>query len=67
MSDNKDRPDAPLDVEYRKLMELTGEEGCLCGIPGCPGHEMIDGKIVIEGHPSGKTIIIEDRSKKDSD
>jgi hypothetical protein len=33
----------PLDEVYRELMKLAGEEGCLCGIEGCPGHEVIDG------------------------
>lgn len=28
------------------------EGGCLCGIPNCPGHELVDGKINIKGHPT---------------
>jgi|HubBroStandDraft_4_1064222.scaffolds.fasta_scaffold881453_1 hypothetical protein len=24
---------------------------CLCGIPNCPGHELIDGEVSIKGHP----------------
>lgn len=32
---------------------------CLCGIPNCHGHEMIDGKIEIPNHPLGHVIVHE--------
>jgi len=47
----------PLDEEYRELMKLAGEEGCLCGIEACPGHEVIGGKVFIEDHPLGPIVI----------
>ena len=25
---------------------------CLCGIPNCAGHKVVDGKILLEGHPT---------------
>lgn len=49
-------PDGPLDAEYTKLMELAGPDGCKCGIPGCPGHEVIGGRIFMENHPLGGWI-----------
>jgi hypothetical protein len=32
---------------------------CLCGVPKCNGHEMIDGKSEIPNHPLGHVIIHE--------
>jgi hypothetical protein len=31
-------------------MKLAGEDGCKCGIEGCPGHEAVNGKIFIDNH-----------------
>lgn len=49
--------DDPLDAEYKELMKLTGPDGCKCGIPQCPGHEVIGGRIFMENHPLGTIII----------
>ena len=49
--------DNPLDAEYRQLMKLARDEGCRCGIRGCPGHELIGGKIFVENHPLGVIIV----------
>ena len=56
----------PLDEEYRELMKLAGEEGCLCGIEGCPGHEVIDGKVFIDSHPLGRIVITLHKNKADN-
>jgi hypothetical protein len=32
---------------------------CLCGVPNCSGHQMIDGKIEIPNHPLGHVILHE--------
>lgn len=29
------------------------EGECLCGVPDCPGHEVVEGKISIPHHPLG--------------
>ena len=50
-------PDDPLDAEYRELMALARPHGCKCGIPGCPGHEVIGGRIFMENHALGTIII----------
>jgi hypothetical protein len=49
--------DDTIDEEYRQLMRLAGDDGCECGIEGCPGHEVVDGKILIENHPLGSIVI----------
>lgn len=30
---------------------------CLCGVPNCAGHQMIDGKIDIPNHPLGHVVV----------
>src|SRR6266850_7409525 len=47
-------PDDLLDAEYRELMKLAGEDGCKCGIPHCPGHEVIGGRVFMDTHPLGR-------------
>jgi hypothetical protein len=47
----------PINQEYRALMQLAGEDGCKCGIEGCPGHEAVNGKIFIDNHPLGPIVI----------
>lgn len=49
--------DEPLDAEYREMIELAGSDGCKCGILGCPGHEVIGGRIFMENHPLGPIIV----------
>jgi hypothetical protein len=40
--------------------ESRAEAGeCLCGVPNCKGHELINGKIEIPNHPLGHVIIYE--------
>jgi len=51
----------PIDEEYRGLMKLAGDDGCKCGIEGCPGHEVIDGKVFIDNHPLGLVISVPKR------
>jgi hypothetical protein len=34
------------------------EENCLCGIPNCKGHEVIDGKLTIKDHPVYGTTVV---------
>jgi hypothetical protein len=55
--------EGPLDEEYRELMKLAGEDGCLCGIEACPGHEVIDGKVLIDSHPLGPIVITLHKNK----
>ena len=51
----KIKPDEMTDKEYNSLMEnLDQELGCKCGIPHCPGHEVVDGKVIVENHPASK-------------
>jgi hypothetical protein len=47
----------PGDAEYRQLMKLAGDDGCKCGIEGCPGHELIGGRLFLENHPLGPIVI----------
>jgi hypothetical protein len=47
----------PVDAEYRQLMKLAGDDGCKCGIEGCPGHELIGGRLFLENHPLGPIVI----------
>lgn len=47
----------PIAQEYRALMELAGEDGCKCGIEGCPGHEAVNGKVFIDNHRQGPIVI----------
>jgi hypothetical protein len=32
------------------------EPWCKCGIPNCQGHDVINGKIRVNGHPLAKTV-----------
>jgi len=56
-------PNDPIVAEYRELMKLAGPDGCKCGIPQCPGHEVIGGRIFMDTHPLGPIII--ERPDKD--
>lgn len=40
-------------------MTTTGSESsrCLCGVPSCPGHQMVEGEIHIPDHPLGYLIV----------
>jgi hypothetical protein len=39
--------------------ESPFKEGeCLCGIPNCKGHEVIDGKLTIKDHPVYGTTVV---------
>jgi hypothetical protein len=49
--------DDPIDEEYRQLMKLSGDDGCKCGIEGCPGHELIGDRLFLENHPLGPIVI----------
>jgi hypothetical protein len=51
------RNDDSVDAEYRQLMKLAGDDGCKCGIEGCPGHELIGGRLFLENHPLGPIVI----------
>lgn len=42
-----------------KSASLFEASDCLCGVPNCNGHELIDGKIEIPNHPLGHVIIHE--------
>lgn len=33
---------------------VRGIAGCKCGIPGCKGHPILNGKALVAGHPAAK-------------
>jgi hypothetical protein len=46
-------------------MKLARDEGCPCGIEGCPRHEVVDGKVFIDNHPLGPIVIdVSDRESE---
>lgn len=36
------------------MKEINDEFGCKCGTPNCPGHEVVDGHVVIQNPPAPK-------------
>jgi hypothetical protein len=54
-------PTAILEAPQEIETSTAENEGCLCGVPYCPGHPMIDGRIVIDDHPILGRVIIQSR------
>lgn len=50
---------SPIDLLEAPEVETSTEEtsDCLCGVPNCKGHEMVDGEIHIPDHPLGYLIL----------
>lgn len=49
------------EADFAKLKRETDmkAQDCMCGVKGCTGHEVVDGKITIPNHPLGHVEISE--------
>jgi hypothetical protein len=46
-----------------KIGKDPGDAGCMCGVPNCQGHEMINGEIHIPNHPKLGHVVIRNRPR----
>jgi hypothetical protein len=42
--------------QSKQTNNQTVDDGCKCGIEGCPEHEAVNGKVIIDNHPLGPIV-----------
>lgn len=50
-------PIETLEVPQEIAASADGDDGCLCGIPNCQGHEVVDGYAIFHDHPLAPTRV----------
>lgn len=47
----------------RSVQDAGNKSECMCGVPNCPGHQMVDGEIHIPNHPKLGYVIVHNQRK----
>ena len=47
-------PVETLEAPQETDVNNSNSQSCKCGIPNCPGHEIVDGHVILQNHPASK-------------